>query len=304
MQVNDLIEVLCAAHLTSRVGSPFVERGGLMLVGPPGVMKTTFLSVLETQYHDVVTMSDVNAQSLATLRDAIASEQIRTLVLPELGKLYERAQHTSSNVEGVLRAMVAEGFQAASFQDQRVNRLKARVLVMGAMTPKTQGDHFTDWEDSGFNRRFLWVLIRLEHPDMLEQAVVNDRLIQFWQGPAPRPPVDSKQRIPILTTAAERHAMRMWVKYQPGGSHTSHLQLLSKIVSVLRWWYKQTGDKRNAMDTVHRFSEALGREGASIEIPPEVESVIHLGVKRSKQKRVTAAARLLAKQGSKKGRRK
>jgi len=36
MTAQDLIEVLCAAHLAHRVEGSFSERGGIMLVAPPG----------------------------------------------------------------------------------------------------------------------------------------------------------------------------------------------------------------------------------------------------------------------------
>ncbi len=264
MYANDLIEVICAAHLTAYVDSDFLDRGGLMLVGPPGSLRTTFLSVLDQQYNDAVAVSDINAKSLAVLRDAIATELIRTLVLPEFGKIYERAAATATNVEGVLRALVAEGFQAASFDDQRVNRLKARAMVIGALTTTLQSERFTLWENTGFNRRFLWSLIRLQSPGVLEQAAVDDKLLR-WK--VSRPPwLKDQVKIPRSLTMEERHRIRLWVKYQPGGSHTLQVQLLGKIATVLRWWYREIGSPCDAMETVERFAVSLGRDGATVDL--------------------------------------
>lgn len=38
MRANDLLEVLCAAHLGALVEGPFQDRGGLMVVGPPSTL--------------------------------------------------------------------------------------------------------------------------------------------------------------------------------------------------------------------------------------------------------------------------
>jgi hypothetical protein len=265
MHANDLIEVLCAVHLSSYVDAPFHERGGLMIVGPPGVLKSTFVGVLDKQYGDALMLSDINAQSMKDLRDQMAAGQIRTLVLPELAKLYQRHPSTAQNVEGTLSALVAEGFSAASFEDSRVNRLKARVVVMGALTPATQGAHFREWEESGFNRRFLWSLVSLANSEALEDAVIEWKRIDFQLQHVPRRPL-SGEKIPNVTTREERVALAAMLKYQPGGSHVQQLQLLTKTLAVLRWWYTQSGDTRSPMATIERFAKSLGREGALLDL--------------------------------------
>lgn len=265
MHIADLIEVVCAVHLSSYVESPFPERGGLMLVGAPGTLKSTIVMVLEQQYSDAVALSDINAQGLVTLRDAIATGSIRTLVLPELQKLYERHPQTASNVEGTLRAIAGEGFQSASFEDQRINSLKARATVIAALTPETQRKHFTEWESLGFNRRFLWPLIRLRDPGALERAIIEKwQRLSLSLPTVPRVPLNGV--IPNVTTVEDRRHVARLVKYQPGGSHVLQVQLMTKVLSVLAWWYKETGQKRNAVHTLDSFAEALGREGAEIDV--------------------------------------
>jgi hypothetical protein len=265
MRTSDLIEVLCAAHLGNAVEGPFQERGGIMLVGPPGVLKTTFVSVLDQQYQDAIMLSDINVKSLIQLRDAIASGKINTLVLPELAKLYERADVTAMNVEGTLRALAAEGFTAASFEDSRVNRLTARAMIIGAMTPSVVTSHFTKWEESGFNRRFLWCLLKLEDPNALERAAVAWKRINFRMAHVPLPPLDGM--IPNKTTTRERERLLNMVKYQPGGDHAIQVQLLIRILAVLRWWYAESGSVRNAMDTVEAFAPSLGKTGVALRLP-------------------------------------
>ena len=293
MYVQDLIEVLCAAHLTYLVDTPFPERSGIMLVGAPGVLKSTFLEELDRQYPNVITMSDLNVKSLVQFRDQIAAGTIQTLVFPELQKLYERKDETAANLEGTLRALVAEGFQAASFEDQRVNRVRARCLVIGAMTPATQARRFQIWDESGFNRRFLWSLVRLRNPEALEEAILAWRRLDFRIRNVPQiPPFGDK--IPNLTTRQERHNCRMLVKYQPGGSGVQQAQFLVKIMAVLKWWYTETQPGRDAMQVISAFGESLGREGTRLNLRPLSTSTIRRVQQHETAEAQSAAARTLA----------
>ncbi|MGH3589548.1 MAG: hypothetical protein ACRDRF_00725 [Pseudonocardiaceae bacterium] len=270
-------------------------------MGGPAALKSTFVGVLDKQYHDVVMYSDLNVKTLTQVRDQMATGAIRTLVLPELAKLYQRNPGTASNIEGTLQALVAEGFTAASFEDARVNRLKARAVVIGALTPSTQQDHFDMWESSGFNRRFLWPLIRLADSSALTQAVVDWELIDFRITHVPRAPI-GLEKIPNITTRKERSYLMSVVKYQPGGDHALQLQMMVKILAVLRWWYGEIQDKRDPLETIDSFSKALGREGAEIVVPKRRAGVTDdagSSVAAQRAGRALAAARW-----TKKGRRK
>lgn len=266
MEASDLVEVLCAAHLGHLVEGPFRERGGIMLVGPPGVLKTTFVSILDQHYQDCLMLSDINVKSLVSLRDSIAAGKINTLVLPELAKIYERADATALNVEGTIRALAAEGFSAASFEDSRINRLSARAMIIGAMTPATIEKRFQGWEESGFNRRFLFALLRLSDPMALENAAINWQRIDFRVRHIPLAPTLGPSTIPNLTTQRERHRLGVLVKVQPGGDHAIQLQVMVRVLAVLKWWYAESGTLENAMETVERFGVSLGKGGADIDI--------------------------------------
>lgn len=260
-----MTEMLYAAHLASYVQGPFEDRGGLMVVGPPAVLKSALLSVLDRHYHNALALSDVNTQALVALRPQIAQGTIRTLVLPELQKVYERDPRTAVNVEGTLRAMVAEGFAGASFEDPRPNRILARCMVVGAMTPECQAQHFKGWEDSGFNRRFLWPLITLDDPEVLERAVEEWTLLELGHADFPALP---QGEIPNTTTLAERQALRVLVKYQPGGSHATQLAVMVKMLAVLRWWYKARGvPVTRALDRMREFARTLSKTGARLTVP-------------------------------------
>lgn len=258
---GSFIEALCAAHLSSYVEGPFKERSGLMVVGPPSVLKSTLLGVVGKNYQNALELSDINVQSLVDLRDQMASGVIRTLIISELGKIYERHPSTARNLEGHLRALTAEGFSAASFQDSRMNRLVARCTLLTAMVPGLQEEHFKRWESTGFNRRFLWSLVTLADPQMLTKAVEQWTLFDF--GVTAMPLIPTNGKIPNLATPAERHELNKWLKWQPGGGmHATQLTLLSRMLSVLVWHYRRTKSKRKAMDTIQEFSLTLQNGGA------------------------------------------
>lgn len=295
MYAADLVEVLCACHLSSYVQSPFQERSGLMVVGPPGSLKSTFVTAL-SPYPGTVVVSDINAKTLGYYRDGMASGQIKTMVLPEMEKLYERHPYTASNIEGTLRALVGEGFRGTSHEDSRMSTFTARAMVIGALTIKSRQSRFVAWEDSGFNRRFLWSLIRLKDADLLEKAAINWELVPFQVSHMPRVPIGGESSIPNHTTVYQRQLLYSWVKDQPGGNHALHVQLLTKVLAVLQWWYLQTSPERDAMETVRRFAFSLGKEGADVVIDlPKVSRQKQTADRLKLEKaRLSAAARQLS----------
>lgn len=299
MHVTDFIEMLSAAHLSHRVASPFEERGGLMLVGPPGTMKSSFLGELDTQYHDALTLTDLNAKSLVQLRDRIAAGSINTLVFPEYGKIYERKDDTAMNLEGAIRALVQEGFTAAAFENSGINRLHARAMVIGALTPTTQSNRSQGWEESGFSRRFLWVLYRLENPDLLEESILEWRRLRVRAPVLPQLP-SMNEKIPNNTTRSDREVLRRLVKYQPGGSATQHLQLLTKMLAVLQWWYDLTGNPRNPLEVMESFGVLLGKGGGLIDLEPISSRAKRRTRERDAATKLTTAARVLSKESQRK----
>lgn len=262
--INVLFEMVCAAHLGSLVQGDFKEHGGMMLVGPPGMMKSTVLEILESNYPDVLALSDINAQALNKLKSRITDRSIRTLVLPEYAKIYERNVDTANNVEGTLRAMVSEGFKSASFDNPLIARQLARATLLAAMTPEFREKHSQRWQDSGFARRFIWPLLSLQQPEILDDAVERWELLDFRVSGVP--PIPSPAVIPNLTTPAERKAIRMMVRYQPH-THTSQFQFMIRCLAVLKWWYRaRRRDPGAAFHTVSVFARSLGKQGAELVI--------------------------------------
>lgn len=264
MNPRQLVEIICAVHLAPLVEGTLEQRGGLMLVSPPGTLKST-LAEMTNHYPDALLLTDLNVQTLIDLRDSLTSDNIRTLVFSELQKLYERNPQTSSNLEGTLRALASEGFSGASFQDQRVNRRKAFATIIGAMPPAFVDKRFKSWDESGFNRRFLWATYGVKGAHILDDAAVELKKLDFGIRDVLRPPPLSMS-IPYLLTDAEKARVKMFVKHQPGGSHSQQIQLLSRVWSVLKWWHRENDSIKEADTTIVAFAASLTRGGTDLVI--------------------------------------
>lgn len=260
--VQDILSLLAAVHLSSYVDSPFADRGGLMLVGPPGVLKTTCVNFLDHSFADVLVLSDINAQGLARIKEQFSSGSIRSLILPELGKVYQRHSSTSSNVEGTIQALAGEGFHSASFEDATISRLTARATVIAAMTGDTREQHATEWQSSGFSRRFLWALVSLQDPTALDRAQIDGKMLEIAIAEAPRIPAGGV--ITNYTTRDERQVIAGWCKYQPT-PHTVQISLLIKAWAVLKWWARQQRrSEQVAFKTLQRAAAAFSRNGVEL----------------------------------------
>lgn len=266
MQLSTLFDIVTAAHLTAYVDSPFESRGGLILVAYGESLKTSVLEVLEFYHPSALVQTDLTVQGVAKLRDRIAIGQIHSLVLTDFQKIYERHVQVASNVEGTLRAMVAEGFTSLAFQEQQINRPKARALVMGAITPAFMEKQFARWAETGFARRFLFPTYTLANPDALVESVIHQKLIDFGRGVIQVP---RNKKIPFRIEVEESERLNHMIRYQYGT--TIPLQLMQKIYAVLKWMYAESGRSQGAADAQARdvvadFAPALTKEGTKLEV--------------------------------------
>lgn len=270
LRAETLVECICAMHLTSYVKGLGDHRGGMWLVGPSGALKSTFLDFLDV-YENTIFHSDLNVKTLMNLKGQFSVGSLRTLVLPELQKIYERDPRSAANIEGSIRAFAEEGFRGASFEPTGINRFRARACVIGAMTDEFQVRMWQRWVDSGFARRFLWGLIRLDDPDVLMRAVENWKLQDLGDISIPKLP--STREIENNLSVGDRKRIRPLVRYQPQPNNFC-FEMLCKVACVLRWHYERRGIKRDALESVEEFSLALGgtgKEGADVVLGTEVE---------------------------------
>ena len=253
VRVSTLIECVKAAHLSSYVQTSFGHQGGMMVVGPPGVMKTSIVHALD-YYENALILSDVNTKMLTGIvKSSLTSNSVRSIVFPEFQRLFERDPRTASGVEGTIRALVEEGFSGASYEDPTVARFRAKAFVVAAMTDRFRDDNWTRWKDSGFARRFLWVLVRLKDPSILMRAVEEGTYAQVEDPITP-------MSIPLGTIPAingvDRKRLRTFVRKQPDPQNVQY-ELLCRMASVLDFYYKRQKIKKNAFDTIEEFSSAI-----------------------------------------------
>jgi hypothetical protein len=257
MTPQTLIEVIDCAHLTAFIHSPFPQRGAMMIVGPPGVLKTTFIRVALSEYPSALSLGDMNINSLMKLRDSLVSGRYRTIAFPEYEKLYQRKADTASNIEGTIKALIEEGFGRASFEEMDAITTTARALVIGAMTYEFYNRKITAWRESGFRRRVLWIGITLANPDRLMEAIRKWELIEIDGIPRRYP----TKEIPFNVTDKESRIIENMLK---GQWEVTPYVLLKKILAVLKWKYP--GEPKKPMQIMDELGACLDNKMGVIEL--------------------------------------
>src|SRR5215831_9904025 len=232
MKTQTMLEILDSAHLTKYVKGPFPQRGGMFLIGPPGSLRTTFMEDVLENHPDALVVGDLNIQTLLRLRSDFRSGRYSTLAFTEFAKLYARRADTAANVEMAIQQLVEEGYRNPSFNDQRMSVSKSRCFVVAAITEAFYAKKFSEWEESGFLRRFLWVNVALANGHLLMDAVARWQLLDLGNYQSKTP---GNKFIPMHTTEGENHELRVMLKEQPG--ETTPFVLMKKMLSVLKWKY-------------------------------------------------------------------
>jgi hypothetical protein len=260
MQVRSLLEVLDAAHLTKFVRSPFNARGGILLIGPPETLRTTLISSALEDYPDALVLSDINVKQLIEMREDMSAGKITTLAFLELAKLYARNPAVAKNIEGHIMALIEEGLSLASFQDKRMSSTKARSLVIAACTEKFYGQRFTEWTDSGFSRRFLHCMYRLDDPWALAEAQEKRTLIEL---DTIKRKIPGNREIKWNVEPEEMRAIRKLLKYQFRKGISTPFNLAANIYCVLKWKY----DATEARTIFGDFAQSLQDDSALLVLP-------------------------------------
>lgn len=258
IQVEDYIEAVCSVALSTYVDAPVENLGGLQIVGPPGALKSTIVKIIDSMDKGLC-LSAINMTTFRALVNDIAAGKLKALAFEEWATIYAGDPRTASRVETTIAAMVEQGHSTMGLQDERMQRLIARCVVIGAMTPEFHEKHFNRWEDSGFHRRFLWSLVKLSDPDKLVEAVIEWQRIDIPNSRVPNIPLSL--RIKDTLSPKERRELQRYLRKQPGSDMTSQLRLLCKMTSALAWWYSRTGNKKDAMKTIRAFCASLGKTG-------------------------------------------
>jgi hypothetical protein len=244
------------------VVSPFPQRSGIMFVKPPGHLGTTILDIVSSTFPNMLLVSDLNSNNLTAMHESLFSGKYRTIAFKDMIKLYERNANAAANVEGTLRAMVEEGWTGATAKDMRIAAAPVRIMVMGAMTPKIYGAHLPAWIDTGFARRFLWCHYKLEHPEVVGDAIEEQKLRVLE---APSIPNLQNGNLQFNLDSHETRRIRIMMRNQEGVDG-SPFNLLLKIATVLKWKYskQKNGDY---MQVLTDFSRLLQNTYVEVSLP-------------------------------------
>jgi hypothetical protein len=258
MEFRSLCEVISAAHLSRYVEGPINDRGGLILVAPPGHMKTTAAEILR-EYTGVTIVSNVTVTSLTAMKDDFLAASTTTLVFSDIANIYRRHGSVSSNIEGVIMGLAGEGFRKPAFSDQRIQAVPARCLIIGCATPKFVEGKEGEWQDSGFYRRFIWARYLLSNPEVLEEA------LKRWK----RYEIEEMFRIkavngrPILYSLSDSEQDIVYHSLRFMKDRKTSIVLAQKILSVMKWKFRQG---TRASDIWSDFAESLTPDGAKVSL--------------------------------------
>jgi hypothetical protein len=258
VKFSTLEEIVAAAHLTPTVENEKTtqERGGLMLVAPPGHLKTTAIEVLD-DYPRTMLISNITNGNLGSMRESFISGDIKTIAFPDYDMLYKRHSSVSSQLEGTLMGLMGEGFRNPAFKDQRIYATKARVTVIGGITLKCYEGHIPDWLDSGFARRFLWCKFRVKNQEVMEEAIAENRRHKLNGDFTYRIP---NKIVPYSLTKEEGVKILWQLRFQPDRKLPQYFA--QRLVCVLKWKYTV----KEAWNIWNDFVPSLGKDGAEMVI--------------------------------------
>lgn len=258
MQVKSLIEFASAAIDTKLIiDGPFKERGGLMLVAPPGSLKTTIIDLASDPYDTVLQLSDLNVQQWMQIKDEFVSRRYTCLAFPEYEKIYQRHRATAQNVEGIMKALTSEGYSIGPGGDPRMPRLKARAFVLGGITVDCHERNYNAWQKNGFLRRFLWCLFSCANPDAIVEAIREWKRINF--GKMVYMPANGC--IDVNVSKERSRQLEKMISAQPGLQGTGYV-LLKKTVAVLEWRYKENPE--HVDEILNDIAPSFGKDGAEL----------------------------------------
>lgn len=265
MKLDNLFRFLSAAHWSYLVDSRAPERGGVFLVAGPNNLKSNILewSLESVKGNGALIYSDLTLKQLAVIRSEISAGKHHTLGFPELEKLYARNPQVAANLEGVLKAMVAEGFSHFAFEDQRLAVQKARCFVLAAVLESVYRARGSAWQENGFLRRFVCVkyTLSVKARAKLNEAILRGERLAF-------PPVLFLPSSPIKDETTRDEAKKLQTIIGDDEAYMQ-LNLMRKCLVIMKWHHKQqNGHKRKGqltpMECIEDVSEAIRPQGWGI----------------------------------------
>lgn len=250
--MENVCKLIFAGHHSYLVDSPALERGGIFLVSGQNNLKSAIVEASLANVKGALVYSDLTLKQLAVIRSEISVGTYHTLGFPELEKLYARNPTVASNLEGVLKAMVAEGFSHFAFEDKRLMVPKARCFVVASVLESLFRLRGPAWMDNGFLRRFLCIKYSLS---VQSRITVMDAIHLGERVELPGTMIVPSNTIKYEVTKSESKAIQ---QYLAEDYPTIPLTLLQKCLCVLKWRHKQTNhNKFTPMEIIQDCSEGF-----------------------------------------------
>lgn len=226
-------------------------------MAPPGTLKTTLIRLALEDYPDALLLSDLNVNTLNTLKNSLIDQRYTTIGFGEFEKLYQRNPATAANIEGHLKMLVEEGYTRASFEDQRVPSMPARCAIIGGLTPSCYSRMVTKWLENGFARRFIFSCYTLANPDAIMESIEKWKHISLGRVLLQSP---GNKKIPYDISPKENKIIRDAIAKQP--TFEGPFVICKKAFCVLKWRH---GAKR-AGEIFFEFSESMESKGGYLEL--------------------------------------
>jgi hypothetical protein len=249
MKLENVCKVIYAAHYSYLVDSPASERGGIFLISGANNLKSSIVEASLMNVKGALCYSDLTLKQLAVIRSEISAGMYHTLGFSELEKLYARNTQVASNLEGVIKAMVAEGFSHFAFEDKRLCIPKARCFVLASVLESLFRMRGSAWMDNGFLRRFLCIKYTLS-PTAKFAVMDAIHLGERIELPGSMIGPTSTIRYEVSKTESMKLLDFLGEEYP-----TISLTLLQKCLCVLKWHYRQLKVKRGEPTPMERIQD-------------------------------------------------
>lgn len=264
MLISSLLRFTCALQYTYLVDSPFKQRGGFLLIAGPGNMKSTIVEHSVKPFSNALAYSDLTLKQLAVLRSPIANGLYHTLGFIELEKLYARNMSVALNLEGVIKAMVEEGFSHFAFEDKRCWVPVARCYVIASVLDSLYRLNFARWQDNGFLRRFLIFKYNLsmDAKRKVREAIHEGQLIEM-------PPMFPIPSTPIHFEITKDESKHLEMILGTDDMSFTPLNLTRKALVVLKWVHRQNRNgrkKQTPMECIEDLKDGLGPFGGTLDL--------------------------------------
>lgn len=265
MQIESVMRFATAAHYSYLVESPFRQRGGILLAAGPGSLKSTIVKNCIRTFPNALGYGDLTLKQLAVIRNQISNGMYHTLGFYELEKIYARQQSVAMNFEGVIKAMVEEGFSHFAFEDQRCWVPTARCFVFASVLDNLYRYHFPRWTDNGFLRRFIVIKYFLSRKS---QQKMKDAIHRGEQVPLPSIP----HFVPtgtIKEDCSREESMKLADLLGNDDIAYTPMILMRKSLTLLKWHRKQTRPNKTdltPLEIIVDMKDCIGPHGGVLEI--------------------------------------